>query len=152
MSKIVLTRTDSSSPDFQSLVKLLNAELKAYDGDDHDFYMQYNKIENIKHVILAYSDNVPIGCGTIKEYSNDTAEVKRMYVNTDARGLGIGKEILSGLEAWAKELGYKYMILETGKRQTAAVALYKNSGYEVIPNYGQYEKIDNSVCFRKEID
>jgi len=53
MSHIKLTRTTFSSPDFQALVKLLDTELKVYDGDDHSFYSQYNKIESIKHVIKA---------------------------------------------------------------------------------------------------
>ena len=75
-----------------------------------------------------------------------------MYVNTDARGKGIGRMILAELEKWACELNYRYIILETGKRQTAAVALYTNSGYEVISNYGQYAGIENSVCFRKELN
>ena len=146
-----LTRTDSSNPDFQALVKLLDAELKIYDGDDHTFYSQYNKIENIRHVVVVYFDDTPVGCGTIKEYSPDTAEVKRMYVNNEVRGKGIGKKILNELEQWAKELGYKYIIMETGKRQQAAVALYSQSGYEVIPNFGPYVTIDNSVCFRKQL-
>ena len=144
-------RIPSTSLDFQSLVKLLDTELKEYDGEDHTFYSQYNKIENIKHVVVAYIDDVPIGCGTIKEFSADTAEVKRMYVNKDARGKGIGKKILNELEKWAMELNYKYLILETGKRQKEAVAFYSNSGFEEIPNYGQYEGIDNSICFRKKL-
>lgn len=148
---IYSTRTTFSSPDFQSLVKLLDAELKEYDGEEHTFYSQYNKIENIKYVVVAYIDDVPVGCGTIKEFSDDTAEVKRMYVNTDIRGKGVGRKILSELEKWAMELNYKFLILETGKRQKAAVTLYSNSGFEVIPNYGQYAGIENSICFRKEL-
>ena len=147
-----LSRTTSSSPDFQTLVKLLDAELKVYNGDDDSFYSQYNKIENIKHVVVAYVDDVPVGCGTIKEYSPDTAEVKRMYVTNNARGKGIGKKILVELEAWAKELNYKYVIMETGKFLRAAVALYKKSVYEVIPNYGPYADIEKSICFRKKIN
>ena len=61
----------------------------------------------------------------------------------------IGAQILSELERWASELGYAATILETGHRQVAAVTLYKNSGYEVIPNYDQYVGIDNSICMKK---
>ena len=149
MNSIVLTRTTSSSTDFQSLVKLLDAELKEYDGEEHTFYSHYNKIENIKHVVVAYIDNIPVGCGTIKEFSADVAEVKRMYVTNEIRGKGIGRKILAELEKWALELNYKYLILETGKKQKEAVALYTNYGFEIIPNYGQYIGIDNSICFRK---
>ena len=151
-ANINIIKTISSSSDFLSLVKLLDAELKVYNGEDDSFYSQYNKIENLRHVVVAYIDNIPVGCGTIKEYSPDTAEVKRMYVNNDARGKGIGKKILVELETWAKELGYKYVIMETGKFLRAAVALYSKSGYEVIPNYGPYADIEKSICFRKKIN
>lgn len=86
---IHLLRTDSSNPDFQKLVTLLDAELKVFDGDDHAFYSQYNKIEAIKHVVVAYHNKTPVGCGAIKEYEPGTTEVKRMYVSEDKRGLGL---------------------------------------------------------------
>jgi GNAT superfamily N-acetyltransferase len=68
------------------------------------------------------------------------------------RGRGIAFQILQQLENWAAELGYSYCLLETGKKQPEAIALYKKSGYEVIPNYGQYENVSNSVCMQKRID
>jgi len=55
------------------------------------------------------------------------------------------------LEHWAVELGYKKCVLETGKRQPDAIALYTKQGYESIPNYGQYMGMENSVCFEKEL-
>jgi len=151
MDNIRLIRTTSSSPDFQSLVKLLDSELKVYNGEDNEFYHQYNKIENIKHAVVVYDGKSPVGCGAIKKFSDDTAEVKRMYVNKDTRGKGVGRKILAELEKWAMDLNYKYVILETGKFLTEAVALYKKSGFEVIPNYGQYAGIERSICFRKEL-
>lgn len=146
---IHLLRTDSSNPDFQKLVILLDAELKVYDGDDHAFYSQYNKIEAIKHVVVAYQDETPVGCGAIKEYESGTTEVKRMYINEEKRGFGIASVILKELEMWATELGYTKCILETGIKQTQAIALYKKNNYDIITNYGQYAGIENSVCFEK---
>ncbi len=52
---------------------------------------------------------------------------------------------------WASELGYTSCVLETGKRQPEAIALYTKNGYKIIPNYEQYEGVENSVCFRKII-
>jgi GNAT superfamily N-acetyltransferase len=72
-----------------------------------------------------------------------------MYVAPDQRGKRIGAQILSELECWASELGFAATILETGHRQVAAVTLYRNSGYEVIPNYDQYAGVENSVCMKK---
>ena len=94
---------------------------------------------------------MPVGCGAMKEYSPITMEVKRMYTNPESRGMGIATFVLNELEKWALELGYEKCILETGKRQPEAIALYKKNGYLSIPNYGQYVGIENSVCFEKSL-
>lgn len=152
MQMIKILRTDSDNPDFRQLVVLLDRELKERDGDDHSFFAQFNKIDKIKHVLVAYSNDVPCACGAIKEYDNDTMEIKRMYVLQEERGKGIAGMILQELENWTKELNFKKCILETGKRQPEAIRLYTKSGYHVIPNYGQYENVSNSVCFEKNIN
>jgi putative acetyltransferase len=146
---ILCIRTDSDNADFRKLVAELDADLKIRDGEDNAFYAQFNKIAKIKYAIVAYEDKIPVGCGAVKEYSEDTMEVKRMYVLPDYRGKGIAAKILTELEIWAKELGHTRCILETGKRQPEAIALYNKSGYKIIPNYGQYGNVGNSVCFEK---
>ncbi|MBK6991106.1 MAG: GNAT family N-acetyltransferase [Chitinophagaceae bacterium] len=144
-------RTRSSNIDFQTLVKALDADLKIRDGEEHDFYHQFYKIDMIQNVVVAYAGDEPIGCGAVKEYSSDSMEVKRMYVPPQHRGKGIASIVLKELESWCKELGYKKCILETGKKQPEAIELYKKNGYIIIPNYGQYSTIANSVCFEKEL-
>ena len=79
-------RTDSSNNHFQQLVVLLDAHLKVTDGDAHDFYNQFNKITHIRHVIVAFIDEQPVGCGAFKEYSTDSVEIKRMFVMPEHRG------------------------------------------------------------------
>jgi putative acetyltransferase len=133
------------------LVKLLDADLAIRDGEDHSFYSQYNKISNINHVVVAYESGEPIACGAIKEYSAESMEVKRMYTMPDSRGKGIATVILQELESWTRELGYKSCVLETGKKQPEAIELYKKNGYKIIPNYGQYAGVENSVCFEKRV-
>jgi putative acetyltransferase len=144
-------KTNSFNLDFADLVNQLDAYLALKDGRDHAFYNQYNKLDKIKHVLVAYLDNKPVACGALKEYDPDTMEVKRMFTLQEYRGQGFGAFVLKELERWASELGYKKCILETGKRQPEAIALYKKSGYKLIPNYGQYAAMDNSVCFEKEM-
>lgn len=146
-----IKRTDSSDPDFIALVKLLDHDLAIRDGDEHSFYAQYNKIDAIKHCIVAYEENNPAACGAIKAFSDDAMEVKRMFVQPEFRRKGLASEVLGQLEKWAAELGYRYCILETGKRQPEAIGLYQKQGYLIIPNYGQYANVENSVCMRKEI-
>ena len=148
---ITLKRTNSSEADFIDLVKYLDADLKIRDGEDHDFYNQFNSITNIKYCILAYEDQIPIGCGGIKAFDESTIEVKRMYVKPEYRGKGVAGKILMDLEFWAKELGYQKCVLETGVKQPEAITLYKKSGYDLIENYGQYKDVENSLCFEKKL-
>jgi putative acetyltransferase len=142
-------RTDSENKYFQDLVKELDDDLKIRDGADHTFYSQFNKIDKIKYAIVALDNGMPVGCGAIKELTNDSMEVKRMYVPISRRGQGIATEILKELETWAHELKYSKCLLETGKKQPEAIELYKKNGYRIIPNYGQYKNVENSVCFEK---
>ena len=144
-----LIRTNSENKDFQQLVAQLDADLRIRDGIENNFYAQFNKIDAIKFVIVAFENDIAVGCGAIKEYSNDTMEVKRMYVLPNHRAQGIASTILTALEQWAQELNYKKCLLETGKKQPEAIGLYKKSGYTIIPNFGQYALIENSVCFEK---
>lgn len=148
---ITAIRTNATDPDFRSLVATLDHYLAVMDGDEHSYYAQYNKLDNIPHTVVVYDGDKPVGCGAIKEYSKDAVEVKRMFVHPDHRRQGIAKRILDELEQWAKELGYNGCILETGKGQHEAVALYLGYGYKQIPNYGQYEKMDNSICMMKYV-
>jgi putative acetyltransferase len=146
-----LLRTNSSNIHFQDLVKLLDADLRIKDGDDHAFYAQFNKLDKINHVILALFESVPVGCGAFKTYSEQTVEIKRMFVHPDFRGRGIAQQILKGLEKWATEIGSQICVLETGQKQSDAIQLYLKMGYQKIPNYGQYEGIENSICMKKEL-
>ena len=149
---IRLSRTDASNQDFIELVKSLDAYLKISDGDEHEFYHQYNHLDDIKYVVLAYQNEEAVACGAIKAYDVQTMEVKRMFVKTNARGNGIASKLLIELQKWTKELGYQKCILETGIHQKAAVHLYKKSDYQVIPNYGQYAGKALSVCMEKILD
>jgi GNAT superfamily N-acetyltransferase len=146
---ISLLRTDSSHPDFIGLVKQLDQFLADLDGEDHAFYSTFNTIQSLKHVVLAYEDGQAKGCGAFKHFSQEAAEIKRMYVLPDHRGKGIAPLILNELETWAKELNHTSCVLETGKNNPTAVHLYLRSGYETIPNYGQYIGVANSVCMKK---
>ena len=146
---ISIVRTNSGNTDFIELVRHLDIDLAERDEKDHSFYAQFNKIAAIKHVIVAYDDGQPVACGAIKEYEPGTMEVKRMFTLPASRGKGIAARVLSELENWASELKYAKCVLETGKKQPEAIRLYEKSGYKLIPNYGQYAGVENSVCFEK---
>ena len=144
-----LLRTNSDHEDFRLLVKDLDADLAKRDGKDHSFYAQFNKIDAIRHAVVAYEHDKAIGCGAMKEFAPGTMEIKRMYTSPEERGKGVATRILKELEDWAAESGYQKCILETGKKQPEAIDLYKRSNYRQIPNYGQYAGVENSLCFEK---
>ena len=149
----IIKRTNSDNSDFQNLVLELDKDLAHKNGDTNDFFAQYNKIDKIKNEVVAYdTDGTAIGCGAMKEYEDGVMEIKRMFVPTAKRGNGIAGQILSELLLWAKELGYKKCILETGDKMTEAIGLYKKHDFRIIPNYGQYADIESSICFEKEIN
>lgn len=142
-------RCTSSDPDFQFLVRALDADLAIRDGDEHSFYAQFNKIDSLQHCLVAYSSDEPVATGAIKHVNAQCMEIKRMFVIPALRGKGIAYQMLKHLEIWASEMHYQKCILETGKKQPEALRLYEKSGYTIIPNYDQYIGKENSVCFAK---
>ena len=148
---ILFLRTNSENPDFKKLVIELDAILKILDGEDHAFYADLNQTALLNQVLIAYENNLPVGCGAFRTYTENTVEIKRMYVPELNRNKGIASKILDELEAWAKELGNTKCILETGIIQVEAIGLYLKNGYEKIENYGNYKGVANSICFEKTI-
>ncbi len=148
---IEIKRTDSNDIDFQNLVKQLDGDLENFYEAEQNIYKEHNKIDKIKHVIVVYEDNKPVGCGAIKAYSENMMEVKRMFVPATNRGKGIASIILDELECWSRELNCYTCILETLKSKPDAIRLYEKNGYKIIPNFGQYETLENSVCFEKTL-
>jgi GNAT superfamily N-acetyltransferase len=148
---VTTKRTDSGDKDFRELVRQLDIDLAIRDGADHSFFAQFNKIDMIKHVVVAYDATEPVGCGAVKPFSEDTMEVKRMYVPPNRRGRGIASIVLKELETWCLDMGYMKCVLETGKKQPEAIELYKKNNYRIILNFGQYKNVENSVCFEKSL-
>ena len=148
---VEITITNSLNKDFQKLISHLDNELYDRYGELQNEYNKYNKIEFNENVVIAYNEEIPIGCGCFKEYEEETVEIKRMFVNKNYRGRGISKVILSRLENIAFEKGYKKAILETGIKQLEAVGLYSKQGYKKIENYGQYAGMESSICMLKRL-
>ena len=148
---VEIIRTVSNNSDFQFLVSLLDHFQQILDGDEHSFYAQFNKIDTLSEVLVAYIEGIPVASGALRRYNNSTVEIKRMFVKPEYRGRGVAMLILKELESWAKELNFSTCILETGKKQIEAISLYKKTGYLQITSYGQYKNVENSVCMKKEI-
>jgi putative acetyltransferase len=148
---MIIKRTSTSHPDFKYLVGLLDHELWIELKEDQSTYDQYNKVGDIPTAIIIYDNETPVAIGCYKEYNADTIEIKRMYVDKAYRGKGLSKLVLNELEKWAIENSFQYSLLETNIRFDVAQNLYKQAGYVVIPNYDQYEDLEESVCMKKQL-
>ena len=145
--------TNGENPDFIELCHDLDDFLNELVGGEKNRaeYIPYNKLDDIHDVIVAYDEDIPVGSAGFKKYDNECAEVKRVFIKREYRGKGISKKLMELLEERARNKGYKYLILESGEPLVAAMSLYRKIGYKVIPNYGQYKDMPDSVCMKKEL-
>ena len=143
-----LIRTNSENPDFKKLSALFDTYLVDIDGEEKDFFAFYNNVQ-LDTVLVVYENSEVLGCGAFKKFDEHTAEIKRMFVHPNHRNKGIARFVLKELELWASDFGFTSFILETSPKLTSAIALYKKTGYQLIPNYGQYIGVENSICMKK---
>ena len=146
---IKIHETHSDDEAFIQLVNELDKDLNARYGQLQDAYNQFNELEKLTKVVVLHLDDVPVACGGIKAINTDLVELKRVFVHERHRRKGFGRQVVEHLENLSGQLGYKAILLETGKKQTEAIDLYQKDGYEIIKNYGAYVDNDNSVCMRK---
>jgi GNAT superfamily N-acetyltransferase len=153
-SDIDVRREDILSPVVQRLISALNAELDARypeEGANH-FRLDPEEVADGRGAFLvAYLGGTPVGCGAVRRIDPAVAEIKRMYVAPEARGRGVGRQVLLVLEAEARRLGATRLVLETGPRQPEALALYSRAGFAEIPNFGEYIGCEFSVCMAKQL-
>jgi putative acetyltransferase len=101
--------------------------------------------------LIAFLDGSPVGCGALRKLDDGTAELRRMYVLSQARRTGIARGILVRLEEEACRLGYETLLLETGNRQHPAMSLYESYGFSRISPFGPYVNDPISVCYSKRV-
>jgi putative acetyltransferase len=146
---VEILRTTSDNAHFRLLVEELDKDLWQRYPDIQSSFDVHNKIEKNPHVVIAYLEHVPVGCGCFKQMDTVTVEIKRMFVRPEQRSKGIAGRILFELCDWAVELGFKKSVLQTATRQPEAIHLYEKAGFEFIPNYPPYENMELSVCMQK---
>jgi GNAT superfamily N-acetyltransferase len=101
--------------------------------------------------LLARHNDAPVGCGALRCIDALTGELHRMFVTRDARRAGVARALLERLEAEARALGYRRLVLETGVRQKPAIALYRGAGWRRIAAYGAFVGDPTSICFGKSL-
>ena len=150
---MIIKRTDGKDQDFVENCRLLDMDLDRRVGKkiQREKYNKYNQLDKIREAIVVYEDDKPVGGGAIRRYSDEEIELKRIFVHPECQGRGIGTTLVSALIEWAAEIGYRRMILETGALLKESCALYKKLGFEVIPNYGPYVNMPESLCMARNL-
>jgi putative acetyltransferase len=149
--EISLVRVDNRNQDFQKLIVSLDEDLSRLYGPIQKDFAQFNTVDNIQDVVVAYIEGNPAGCGAFKAYDAETVELKRIFVSVEYRRRGIAGLILRELELMATAKGFGSAILETGVLQPQAIQMYRKAGFELIPNYDPYRESPNSVCMWKNL-
>lgn len=146
---ITVEKADPCSPESYGLIELLSAELAALTGDSGKSHFTVDAMDGDRTLwVLARNPRGDaVGCGAIRPLSQDIAELKRMYSDRSARG--IGHALLALLETSAKSMGYRELWLETRRVNQRAVRFYEKNGYVRIENYGPYIGREEAVCFSK---
>src|SRR5215470_7519986 len=152
---ITIERAELTDDVSRTLIDSLNTELSALYPEPGATHFQLNTQEVADGrgtFLVVYRDAAPVGCGALRLLDSHTAELKRMYVSPTARGRGLGRRLVAALEAEARALGVRRLVLETGVRQVAALALYRTTGFHPIPLYGEYRlSPETSVCLGKDL-
>lgn len=155
MQRVDLRRCALASPDAAQLIAALNTELAATfpePGATHFSISEAQVDDGEGAFLVAYLDDIPVGCGAVRRLDSSTAELKRMYVTPSVRGRGIGRALVEALEGEAQLLGVRRIVLETGTRLAPAIRLYESLGYVRIPLFGEYlSSPDTSLCFGKSL-
>jgi GNAT superfamily N-acetyltransferase len=153
VGSILITRAELACDVSRGLIEALNAELTGTYPEPGATHFGL-AVEDVAHgrgaFLIIYENGKPIGCGAVRRLDSETAELKRMYVAPSARGKGLGRRLVAALETEARALGVRRLVLETGIRQQAALALYRATGFQPIPLYGEYcLSPDTSICLGK---
>jgi putative acetyltransferase len=149
----IITRERPDSADASLLIAELEAHLATiYPPENrHGFSVEKLLAQAVAFFVLRHNE-VPAGCGGIQLFGTEYAELKRMFVRPQFRGLGLGKKLLDHLADHARTHGVSLLRLETGIYQTAAIGLYERMGFQRVPPFGAYLNSPLSVCYEKRID
>lgn len=126
----------------------INLEFQNFSDELNTIAVQYNKPKGA--LILAYSNQVSIGCAAIREFDDTIAELKRMYVRDEFRGLKVGVKLLEKAIEVAKNLSYRKVRLDTLPSMKKAQELYRSFGFYEIPAY-RFNPVEGTVYMEKEL-
>ncbi len=135
---------------FQEYANTLDIDLcfQDFDSELKTINQQYHKPKGA--LLLAYKDEIAIGCVGLREFDKDIAELKRMFVKTDYRGYKIGEKLLDQIIDVAKNMSYKKILLDTLPSMAQAQKLYRSFGFHEIPSY-RFNPIEGAVFMERRL-
>jgi len=147
------TFTNEKNQDFIDLAKELWDEYYENVGDTVDKYQEVSNLEGEHFVILIFDENDennhPIACGSFKEFSNYTVEIKRVFVKKPYRTKGLATFIMEKLEKEAKSRNYKCSVLVTGINNLPSQSFYKKLDYAIFEGFGFFKGDPDSISYKK---
>jgi GNAT superfamily N-acetyltransferase len=150
---LLAERATVEDPDAAQLILELNADIMATHAEgDHFWGLTVEDVAPGRGAFLVLRlDGEPVGCGAVRKMSDDEAELKRMFVRPAHRGRKLGAVLVDNLEAEARSLGVRRLLLETALYLEAAVHVYERAGFTPIPQYGEYVGATDSYCMGKTL-
>jgi GNAT superfamily N-acetyltransferase len=149
--KVTIKAGDPEHPDVLALLRRSEEESHAlYGGACHTLSVKELAYPAVRFLVASTQGEV-VGCGALL-HQESYAEVKRMFVTPTARRRGVGAEILKALERVARAEGVQTLLLETGEKQPAAVALYRSFGYRDRGVFGDYGDNPLSIYMEKRLE
>lgn len=143
-------------PDRQEIIELINQldeYLKSLYPPESNHLLDINTLMGENIIFLTAKDGARyVGCGALRLFKGEYAEIKRMYVVPSERGKGVAYRLLTELQRLAVEAGLKILRLETGIHQPEALNLYEKFGFRRIEPFGEYTADPLSLCFEKRIE
>lgn len=143
---------DARNTDYLMLAQKLDEYYFTLVGDVQLRYAEANRPENMACLIVAYDNDIPVGCGCWKRVNQTTAEVKRIFVMPEYRCQGVASAIIRKLEGSIAQAGYSHIILETARTTSDSKALYLSLGYQEIDYFGSPAGAENCLCFEKKVN
>ena len=148
----IITPERPDTPDARVLIAELTAELEPLYPPENRYGYSVERLldENVAFFLIRDNDT-PAGCGGVKLVGVEYAEVKRMYVRPQFRGLGLAKLMLNHLAEYARSRGVGWLRLETGIHQRAAIGLYERMGFQRRPPFGEYQASPLNTFYEKRL-
>lgn len=151
---IDIAPTTLDDPAVVAMFRALDAEIIATSppGTIHFLTVDATDVEGDGVVLIARIADRPCGCAVLRRIDEGAAEVKRMWVDPDTRGVGVGRALLDELIDRARRLGVGEVRLETDAALGSAVMLYRRFGFTECPPWGPYVDAPDSLCMAVRLD